>query len=427
MEFLTGDPLVDRRSVQLLLDTMAEVGATPSLENLLVNLVDKSIEVTRSERGFLLLKDEKDPSGVEVRVARSKSGRTLEGRRSYSTSVVARVLESREPLASVVQSRQDALDLGQSVYDLKLRAVMCVPLEAGGQLSGVIYVDSKAQRKEFSGRDLAFFAALAQQMAVSLENARLHEDALEAYRLSKELEFARHIQEQLLPEPSGLPEGVEVRTWYQAAEAASGDTYDVIVRPDGSVGVLLGDVSGHGIGPALIAHSAQAALRSYFELTRDLADIVHRLNDRFARGMETGSFMSLLIAEVSRGGEGGSGRVLRYINAGHGGAYVCTKEGVREVETSGPAIGMMGGFDYDLRPEIELDSGDFLFLCSDGLTEARNPLRDMLGEAPVLEVLAGCHGQGAAAAIEAVRRRADEHLEGLAFEDDVMLLVLSVR
>ncbi len=360
-------------------------------------------------------------------MARGGNGRPLPADTPYSTSVVSRVLENGEPVVSVVQSKQEALDLGQSVLDLKLRAVMCVPLEARGRLSGVIYVDSKAQRQEFTNRDLAFFAALAQQMAVSLENARLYKDSLERYRLSKELEFARHIQEQLLPKPSGLPPHIEIHTWYRPAEAASGDTYDVITKEDQTVGVLLGDVSGHGMGPALIAHSAQAALRSYFELSEDLGGLVRRLNDRFARGMEAGSFMSLLVAAVGAKDPESQRCALRYVNAGHGCSYLIRADGATELAATGPAIGMMDGIDYETIESETLGVGDFLFLCSDGLTEARNEARDMLGEAAVLEVLARTHGQGAEAAIQAVRSLAVDHLGDLPFDDDVMLLALTVK
>ena len=455
-EFLTGDPVVDRRSLQLLLQTMAEVGSTIELEQLLVDLVDKSIEATRSERGFLLLLDESaqassggaasaggsatgagpgasapaaddaaQSSGVIVRVARAKGGRELPLEAIYSTSVAKKVLASGEPLVNIVQSSQDALDLGQSVYDLKLRAVMCVPLAARGDLRGAIYVDSKAERQEYTQRDLAFFAALAQQLAVSLENARLYTDSLEKARLSKEFELAERIQKQLLPsQVKGLPDDLDVETWFLACDSASGDTFDIIVDSErDAVSVLLGDVSGHGLGSALIAHSGQAALRSYLEVLDDLGQVMLRLNNRFSEGIEAGSFMSMVIARV----ESAEGkRRLVTVNAGHGCSWLVRKGEVQTLETSGPALGMVPGFDYAASEPIELAPGDIVFLCSDGVTEARDQDRNMWGESALCEVLAREHGKGATHLITEVRKSLDA-FTGATYDDDVMLLAIAVR
>ncbi len=431
-EFLTGDAAIDRRSLQLLLDTMAEVGTTLDLDRLLVDLVDKSIETTRSERGFLLLTDEQAgdeavPGTIEpalnVRVARMLGGKDIPLDTGYSTSVARKVFSTGAPIANVVQSSQQALDLGQSVYDLKLRAVMCVPLESRGQRYGAIYVDSRAERLEFTGRDLAFFAALSQQLAVSLDNARLYTESVERARLTKELELARRIQKQLLPEPSDLPADLEAGLWFEAAAEASGDTYDFVVGADGSVCVLVGDVSGHGIGPALIAHSAQAAITSYLEVLKEPADVLRRLDRRFARTVETGSFMSMFVARIEHREDGG--RQVRYVNGGHGCAWHVHAQGVDALATSGPALGVADGFDYVAPAPRRLETGDLLFLCSDGLTEARNRERDLFGEARILEVLRRAHGKGAQAVVDELRTACEAFSNG--FDDDVMLVAIAAK
>ncbi|MCA8972410.1 MAG: SpoIIE family protein phosphatase [Planctomycetes bacterium] len=432
-EFLTGDADIDRRSLQLLLDTMAEVGTTLELDRLLVDLVDKSIETTRSERGFLLLVDESAagdesvPGTVEptlaVRVARMIGGKDIPLETNYSTTVARKVFSTGVPIANVVQSSQQALDLAQSVYDLKLRAVMCVPLESRGQRYGAIYVDSRAERLEFTRRDLAFFAALSQQLAVSLDNARLYTESVERARLSKELELARHIQKQLLPDPTDLPADLDAELWYEAAGEASGDTYDFLVGSDDSVCVLIGDVSGHGIGPALIAHSAQAAVTSYLEVLSDPGQVLCRLDRRFAKTVEAGNFMSMFVGRIERAGDGG--RQYRYVNGGHGCAWHVRKSGVEVLHTSGPALGVADGYAYESSPPIAFEPGDLLFLCSDGVTEARNPSRDLFGEGRLREVLDAAHGQGAKAVVDRLRERLQAWTD--TFEDDVMLLAIAAK
>ncbi|MEZ5988010.1 MAG: GAF domain-containing SpoIIE family protein phosphatase [Planctomycetota bacterium] len=420
--FITGDLTSDRRSLQLLLDTLAEVASTTRYEDLLVRLVDKSVEVTQSERGILLLGEEGRP--VRIAVARGAGGTDLPKGLAYSTSVTQRVLRTGEPLASVVHSSSQALDLGQSAYDLKLRAVMCVPLAVQGRVIGAVYVDSQAQRKEFHAQDLAFFAALGQQLAILAENARLHNAALEAARFGHEMEIARGIQRQLMTAIGDLPPGLDAAQWFEPCEVASGDAFDVMPDGRGGLHVMIGDATGHGIGPALIAHSVQAAMRSYLEVLDDDAEVLRRMNERLVSHMDPGTFMSLFLARLLPAGEGRFR--LRFVNAGHGCAYLCTSSGVRVLESTGPATGMMGGVGWELGHEELLGHGDTLLLTSDGVVEARNAARDMLGEGALFEVLEATHGQGAEATIAAIRARLAEHAAGAPLEDDVMALALCV-
>jgi sigma-B regulation protein RsbU (phosphoserine phosphatase) len=421
VDFLTGDPAKDRRSLQLLLDAISEVATTLEPSELLQSLVDKSLEVTRSERGFLLLLEEGGELRVEV--ARDRPGHDLPLDTHYSKSVTQKVLDSGVPIASVVQSSREALDLGQSVYDLKLRSVMCVPLEGRSGVLGLIYVDSRAEGEGFNERDLHFFAALAHQMALSIENARLFQASLDKVRLEKELEFAQKIQARLLPKPKGLPSGIQVARWYQAVERASGDVFDVIIDPKGPISVILGDVTGHGIGPALIAHSVQAAMHSYLEILEDLSEVVSKMNHRFVAGLEVGTFMSLLLARIEH--EGGR-RYLRWVNAGHSGSWLVQKAKVLSLENSSSVVGLDANMEFPTFGPLPLEKGDLLFLCSDGLFEARNAQGDFLGEAAVQEILERSHGLSAETLLDRVRTRLQDHLGETPLDDDVMLLSLSL-
>jgi sigma-B regulation protein RsbU (phosphoserine phosphatase) len=89
--------------------------------------------------------------------------------------------------------------------------------------------------------------------------------------------------------------GLQMALRYVAADKASGDTYDFVPLSDGRVAVMIGDVTGHGVGAALLTHAVQAALRSYLELLDD-PTIVTRFNQRLVAGVETGNFMSLVLA-----------------------------------------------------------------------------------------------------------------------------------
>lgn len=416
--FLTGEARTDQRSLQILLDTIAAVSANIDLETVLAQIVDRSIQVTQAERALLLLGE--DPEALEVRVAQDKDGKRLPAEQVFSRTLVRRSLADRAAVRSVVNSDREALELGQSVYDLKLRAVMCAPLVANQRVLGVIYVDSRAARREFSDRDLALFSAISAQLAVSLENARLHQDSLEKARLQKDIEIAQSIQRHLLPQvPHGFP-GLDLALRYFGASEGSGDAYDFVPMAGGKLSVMVGDVTGHGIGAALLGHAVQAAMRSYLELIDDLSDVVTRLNRRLATSVETGNFMSMLVAVVDP-----KALSLRFVNGGHPSLIHCRGGVVRPLEKTGMVLGVDGDQEYALSPEVGLQKGDLLFFHSDGVDEAMSPQRETFGEDRLHKLLASLAGRSAEQALAQVEATLRDHCGGV-FEDDLTMIAVRI-
>ena len=426
-QFLIGDAGKDRRSVELLLEAIARVSESRDLEALLDFVVDSSIEVTGAERGLLILVG-KDGQQL-VRVAREEGAGVPCESVKYSTTLVGRVLEETEPVRTTVQSDAEALELATSVFDLKLRAVMCVPLAAPdpdaetgtSKPQGALYVDSKAAKRAFTPEDLSMFFALAKHIAIALENAHLNQESLEKARLEQSLNIASEIQSGLMPKaPRSIP-GLDVYGWYRSAEHASGDFYDFVPTKDGKLAVVLGDVRGHGIGPALITATAQASLRSYVRVLSDPAAIVKMLNEDLAERMEDGMFLTLFLALFQPGG------VVQVVNAGQTPPLIWrdATSKIERIGGDGPAIGFMDDFDYAEGPSLELAVGDILLAFTDGLVEARHASRPdrLFGEEGVRAVLAdaGPGGMGAKELTEALVTSVLEFTGGV--RDDDMTIV----
>ncbi len=397
-QFLTGEAGKDRRNVQVLLEAIARVSESRDLEELLTDIVDRSIEITGAERGLLLMKSDVEGT-LAVRVARLRGSKDLEEDARFSTSIANKVLTDVQAIRATVHSESEALELGRSVYDLKLRAVMCVPLAPGGREglvippSGVLYVDSRAATRQFSQGDLALFAALAQHISIALENARLHFDSLEKLRLEQSLELAGAIQRDLMPQvPVDVP-GWEVHGWYGAAEGTAADFYDFVKAKGGRLAIVVGDVTGHGIGPALITATAQAGIRSYLRLISDPGEVVTLLNQDLCERIQDGRFLTLFLAVLDPDG------TVHALNGGHALPFVWRKAtgDIQTVGRGGPALGMIPGEQYRAHEPILLERGDVIAIYTDGLTEARSPTdrEHMLGEAGVQSLLADWCGRGA--------------------------------
>lgn len=418
---LTGDALQDSRSLEILLDTIAAVTANIDLDTVLHDIVDRSLQVTSAERAIVLLGD--DPDHLTVRLAQDKDGATLAGELQWSRSLVRRCIEEQSAVRSVVQSDQEALELGRSVFDLKLRAVMCAPMRSKDRTVGVIYVDSRAVRREFSARDLAIFGAISAQLAISVENARLHADSLEKVKLQKDVEIARRIQQHLLPTVPRDWGGFEIGIRYEAAEQASGDTYDCVAMPDGRYAIMIGDVTGHGIGAALLTHAVQAALRSYLEMIADAGSLITKINQRLVDSVETGNFMSLLLIILDP-----NKRTLEYVNAGHPGLVVCQKGGVKVFEKTGMVLGVVGDQTYEASETIDLEPGDVLFLHTDGVDEAMSPDRKVFGIDRLQQLVGQQRRQGDSAnsILAEVEQQIRKHVGSDLFEDDFTMIAVKL-
>jgi sigma-B regulation protein RsbU (phosphoserine phosphatase) len=424
--FLTGDQGSDQRTMAKLIAAIARVTEARDVEPLLENIVDTSIEVTQAERGFLILTGPGDE--LRVRVARSRGQKAADQGVRFSTSIVKRVLSDQEPVRATVSSDTEALELGTSVFDLKLRAVMCVPLsissERGENQHGALYVDSKAATREFSTKDLALFNTLSQFIRIALQNNKLHLDSLEKARLEESLDLASQIQRDLMPQiPRDVP-GWDTEAWFKPAEQTTGDFLESLSLKGGRVAFALGDVTGKGLGPALIMENAKGALRSYLRLMDDPAKIVTLMNQDLAPRMDDGRFLTLFLGIFEADGH------VRLLNAGHTPPIVfrvnaCKME---TVAGHGPALGMSDDYEYESEAPRKLEKGDVLLAYTDGFDEARSVSDPnvLFGEEGVRRVLESECKRGASAReiVEAVVRAVLEFSGGKRHDD---MTVVAVR
>lgn len=423
-QFLTGDSDVDRRTVEVLLDSIARVSEARDIEELLVLIVDRSVEVTGAERGFLIILG---PDGeAAIRVARGRDGKDVRDDLRFSTSIVKGVVDSQKPKLATVQSDADALELSRSVFDLKIRAVMCVPVVAptsdGGRVRGALYVDSRVATREFDHRDLGLFAALSAQISIALENARLHQHSVEKVLLERNLDLASAIQRGLMQKvPKDVP-GIELHAWYGAAESTSGDFFDFVEKKKtGELIAVIGDVTGHGIGPALVTASAQASLRSYLKVLPDLGSAVTELDQDLSDRTDDGMFLTLLVIALQESGE------MQVVNAGHHGPIIWRRGEFLPCEAHGVALGMLPEVPHTVDAVVQLESGDVVVGFTDGLIEAHSPDdRDALfGEERVRKLVGELAAAGKSAEdITRLLAEAALSFAGGVHEDDITLVVI---
>lgn len=178
---LTGDPARDNRNVSILLATVNAANSAVGAREVTKRFVDMMVSLTKADRGLLLLAWE---DALVVDVGRARGGKDLPATDAYSHSIPKRVFDTGESVCIVDATGGGPEDLGASVSALELCTVMCAPLRVRDETLGVMYVDSKLANREFIDADLRFFEAVCQQMAVTLENARLNDTVVQAERMA---------------------------------------------------------------------------------------------------------------------------------------------------------------------------------------------------------------------------------------------------
>ena len=302
----------------------------------------------------------------------------------------------------------------------RTRCSLTLPLvDHAGALVGVMQVLNKAGGV-FDAGDEALAEALAAQCAVALQRVRMTEALLEGERLRRELEVARAVQTSSLPAVMPRLAGYDLHGLSRPAAQTGGDTFDLALR-DGSLLVVLGDATGHGIGPALSVTQMHAMLRMALRLGAGLQEAFRQVNDQLAETLPDDRFITAFVGLLDATTHtlsfhsGGQGPILHW-QAARG-----------EFATYGPTSFPLGAMPLAaLEPpaRIELAPGDLLALLSDGLYEQCDAAGAPFGEARVRELLREHRREPMAALGARLLGALDAFARGVPQEDDVTLVLL---
>ena len=286
---------------------------------------------------------------------------------------------------------------------------------------GVINLTDRTGEDAFTAGDRKLVAAIANQIGAAIENARLVERDLGQQRVRRELELAHDLQLKLLPSPAVIAAKADVAARCRPAESVGGDFYNLLSLHDERVGVMIGDVSSHGFGAALIMALAMAASGIHAETAESPHEAVRRLETSLAEELaETEMFLTLCyaVADPAKG-------TLTYANAGHPHAFLVSDAGaVTRLDATRPPLGLGNG---GAERVVPFEKGKaILCLFTDGLADARGPSGERFGEQRVLSHVVNLRGRPARHILEAVFTDIAAFTGGAPANDDRTLVLLKV-
>jgi phosphoserine phosphatase RsbU/P len=369
--------------LDLLLRLTQAFNSTLDLDEILTRLMDEVIAATRAERGFVMLLD--DDGKLSFRAARGLDQRTIETPEfEISRGVVGQVAQAGQAVLTSNAQADSRFNKSESVFNLKLRSILCVPLKLKDRTLGVIYVDNRLHVGLFSPGDLDLLNAIASSAAIAIENARLYQVAVDKGRMERELHLARQVQSSLLLHTMPQLPGWDFAARWLPAREVAGDYYDFIT-PAGptALGFVIADVTDKGMPAALFMAFTRTVMRVSVDRAASPAEGITYANRLICAENTGGLFVSLFYGLLNP--ETGA---LTYVNAGHNAPlhYRRSDGTVTVLPGTGMPLGVDGDIEYEQR-SLDLASGDIILLYTDGVTDALNNQQEEFGPKRLEQVL----------------------------------------
>lgn len=279
--------------------------------------------------------------------------------------------------------------------------------------------DFRARVEATSRDEVGTLGRAFNQMAADVEQ---HQQVLvQRERLRRELELGRQIQADLLPKAPFRLGAVEARGTSVPALEVGGDFFNYFVTKRGHLALLMGDVSGKGVGAALLMATLQASLRTRLELGQDLATLAGEL-DREVESSTPGPVYATLVVGLLDPDT----RRFEYVNAGHPPQYVVRAGTTLErMDATGLPIGLLAGRGY-VSGEIQLAVGDSLFFYTDGCVEVENTAGQPFGAERLESVLLEASPSVSDDALSRLTRAITTFREGRDVLDDATMMVVRI-
>ena len=418
----------DFTQMAAIMNGLRALGSGRVVDEVLTLVLDSALEVTKAERGFIMLAGERGE--LEFRTARGSGHVTLQGASFTTSSKIPRDVYAtgRSQIVGDLMDGSLAAAHGGTIA-VGIRHVVCVPLRVitpgssesdPGRMIGVLYLDGRERGVLLSKTTITSIEAFATQAALAIESARLYAESAEKARLDRDLRVAAEIQQRLLPEPNFDAGFCDLAAVSIPCRTVGGDFFDYVEVTSGGFGFALGDVAGKGPPAALLAATVQSNFVAHAPISTTPAEAIAKINKALLRRAVEARFATMFYGVVASDG------TLAYCNAGQEPPLVMRDGGEAWLEIGGPVIGLLPIAQYEAGA-TPLASGDLVIVCSDGVTEARDAAGNEFGRDRMLEAIAGMRGERPETVLDRLVGAVREFSRGAAQADDITALVLRMK
>jgi len=281
-------------------------------------------------------------------------------------------LKSTEYLSAIGNFGTE-VKLAVALTERKVRLIL--PIKEGDHLLGFVALADKAAGYKYTSEDINLLQVLSNQMVTALITARLYVESIERLRLQEEVSMARQIQLDLLPSSPPKFKTLAISVHSAPSRTIGGDFYDFIHLPNDRLGIVIADASGKGMPAALMIAQIQAMIRSEVNNGIPISTMLKNINQQIATSTSPEKYVTLFYGELNPA----TGEFI-YSNAGHNyPVLVHAGHRIELLQIGGTVIGALPMLEYS-STVIKMEPEDFLFLFTDGLSEAMNNAEQEYGE-----------------------------------------------
>jgi sigma-B regulation protein RsbU (phosphoserine phosphatase) len=408
--------------LEQLLEVARRLGATVDLDLLLEGIAAAATSVLDCERATVFLYDraaEELFSRLATGIADSPISeirfpvtRGIAGEVARSGSVVNLPDAYADPRFNPEFDRRSGF---------RTRTLLTVPLsDHDGGIVGVLQVLNK-RTGSFGDRDEQMALFLGSQAGVAVQRQMLLGHFAEKQRIQRDLNIARDIQQGLLPKEKPTLAGFDIAGWNRPADETGGDFYDFLPLADGGLAITIADVTGHGIGPALVVAEVRALFRALVMRSADLGSTVEGVHQLLCQDLPEGKFVTALFGILSP-----AEQTLRYVSTGQGPLliYTAATGEVTELETQGLPLGILPEAAYDPPATVSFAPGDMLVLLTDGFFEWSRADGEQFGTERVRDLICTHRHRTAAELISLLHRSVVEFSAGTPQGDDLTAVIV---
>lgn len=297
-----------------------------------------------------------------------------------------------------------------------------VPMQIQGRTKGLIILGKRVNDLDYTEADIEFVFSVGSLAIISMENRRLFREALEKQKLEEELDLAREIQRNLLPQKIPVYKNFEIAAINLSSKQVGGDYYDIIPLDKNTCCIAIADVSGKGVPAALLMANMQAFLQVICRQNIPLDIATGMINDLITQNTSDGKFITFfwgIFDDINS--------TIKYVNAGHNPPLLLRDNKIIKLETGGIILGVMNTvFPYQSET-VQLHPKDVLILFTDGISEAMNKNGEEFTDKKLEGLALSISSESSEQILQKIKQEVQTFAEGTIQSDDMTMVVIKVK
>jgi phosphoserine phosphatase RsbU/P len=336
---------------------------------------------------------------------------------TFDKGLCAKFISMEKPMLVDCNSKKSDIPFHRLLHGYGIHVL--VPLRHQNVTKGILAVGERIKGLEYKQADLEFLSSLGNLAIISLENARLFQDAIEKQKMEDELLIAKEIQKGLLPETLPAIKSFDLAAINISSKQVGGDYYDCIPLSQNHFVLAIGDVSGKGTPASLLMASLQATIRALVPLGLSLSELTKRVNNLICDNTTSGRFITFFWGILDC-----ESKILKYVNAGHNLPYLLRANGkVDRLDRGGIILGIMKTVLPYQEGEITFGTGDLLVMFTDGVSEAMDSNGDEFGEERLQKLLVEHRNEPVHLVLDRIVDAVKTHSKNTIQSDDITLVI----